>query len=189
MKGTLHKTIKGEWVVRVVSEETPECDTIVEHGNQYPLHPNLEKYYFLDEDAEGGEVEFEIVRYCKKHNSDPSKNSVCTIDCGYEEVSCAKLINPKKINLEEMPKEEWEEARNPAYKYFNIDLEYPELTLKGDVHSISELSQTNSITFSLKNNEPIIVMDEVGFRYKGELIEDAGEIYKLFKEYLTDAKQ
>ena len=34
----------------------------------------------------GKEVYFEIERYCKKHNSDPSKNSVCTLDCGYEEI-------------------------------------------------------------------------------------------------------
>jgi len=33
----------------------------------------------------------------------------------------------KKINLEEMPKEEWDESRNPAYKHFDIDAEYPEL--------------------------------------------------------------
>jgi hypothetical protein len=42
----------------------------------------------------------------------------------------------------------------------------------------------NSIILSLDREEPIIVIDEVGFKYKGELIEDAGEIYKLFKEFL-----
>jgi len=47
-------------------------------------------------------------------------------------------------------------------------------------------SQPNTITFSLENNEPIIVLDEVGFKYKGELIEDAGEIYKLFKEFIEN---
>jgi hypothetical protein len=46
---------------------------------------------------------------------------------------------------------------------------------------------TNSITFTLGNN-PIIVINEEGFRYKGELIEDAGEVYELFKEYLKNAK-
>jgi hypothetical protein len=59
MKGKLHKTIKGEWVVRIISEETPECNTIIEHGKQLPVHPEYVKYYFLDEDAEGGEVEFD----------------------------------------------------------------------------------------------------------------------------------
>ena len=33
----------------------------------------------------------------------------------------------KKINLQEMPKEEWDEARNPVYKHFDIDADYPEL--------------------------------------------------------------
>ena len=45
----------------------------------------------------------------------------------------------------------------------------------------------NSFTFSLKDNEPIIVINEEGFKYKGELIEDAGEVYRLFKEFLTKA--
>lgn len=45
----------------------------------------------------------------------------------------------------------------------------------------------NSFTFSLKDNEPIIVIDEEGFNYKGELIEDAGEVYRLFKEFLIKA--
>jgi len=49
---------------------------------------------------------------------------------GDESIKLAKLIIPKeepKINLEEMSKEEWDEARNPAYKHFDIDAEYPEL--------------------------------------------------------------
>ena len=46
---------------------------------------------------------------------------------------------------------------------------------------------TNSFTLTLGNN-PIIVINEEGFRYKGELIEDAGEVYELFKEFLKNAK-
>tara|TARA_R110000868_G_scaffold101340_1_gene278968 strand:+ start:83 stop:331 length:249 start_codon:yes stop_codon:yes gene_type:complete len=45
----------------------------------------------------------------------------------------------------------------------------------------------SSFTFDLGNN-PIIVINEEGFRYKGELIEDAGEVYELFKEFLKNAK-
>jgi hypothetical protein len=45
----------------------------------------------------------------------------------------------------------------------------------------------NSITLTLGNN-PIIIINEEGFRYKGKLIEDAGEVYELFKEYLKNAK-
>jgi hypothetical protein len=40
-----------------------------------------------------------------------------------------------------------------------------------------------SFTFNLKN-EPIIVITEDGFEYKGELIKDSGEVYRLFKKYL-----
>lgn len=45
----------------------------------------------------------------------------------------------------------------------------------------------SSFIFDLGNN-PIIVINEEGFRYKGELIEDAGEVYELFKEFLKNAK-
>jgi hypothetical protein len=51
-------------------------------------------------------------------------------DSCIERGSYYKINTPKeepKINLEEMPKEEWDEARNPAYKHFDIDAEYPEL--------------------------------------------------------------
>lgn len=47
----------------------------------------------------------------------------------------------------------------------------------------------SSFIFSLKDNEPIIVISEEGFKYKGELIEDAGEVYELFKEFLTKANR
>ena len=47
----------------------------------------------------------------------------------------------------------------------------------------------NSYTFSgIKTDEPIIVITEDGFIYKGELIEDKGEIYQLFKNYLTSSQ-
>ena len=43
----------------------------------------------------------------------------------------------------------------------------------------------NSFIFKLNNmEEPIIVINETGFLYKGELIEDAGEVYRLFKEFI-----
>ena len=45
----------------------------------------------------------------------------------------------------------------------------------------------NSFIFCLKNEE-VIVIDEVGFKYKGELIEDKGEVYKLFKQFLIQSK-
>ena len=44
----------------------------------------------------------------------------------------------------------------------------------------------NSFTLSQKG-ETIIVIDSKGFNYKGELIEDAGEVYNLFKSYLEQS--
>ena len=79
MKGRIQKTISGEWVVRVVSEETPECDTIVEHGTQYSLHPDDVKQINRDAQvfdnieariAAYPEVEFEIVKeYIDSHTN------------------------------------------------------------------------------------------------------------------------
>jgi len=65
-------------------------------------------------------------------------------------------------------------------------------TLKSGLNlkNLSELPELppNSYTFMLKD-EPIIIIDEVGFKYKGELIEDRGEVYKLFKEFLEQSKK
>jgi hypothetical protein len=53
------------------------------------------------------------------------------------------------------------------------------------IPDIQQITPTNSFVFHSKQDElPIIVIDEKGFQYKGELIEDAGEVYKLFKEFL-----
>ena len=109
MKGTLHKTEQGWQVSHATYDMTINRWT----AGKFPVHPDYIKYYFLDEDADGSEVEFEIINKLWGTNDDI--------------ISYAKLIKPKKINLEEMPKEEWEEARNPAYKHFDIDADYPEL--------------------------------------------------------------
>jgi hypothetical protein len=46
----------------------------------------------------------------------------------------------------------------------------------------------NSFIFKLNDNEdPIIVIDQTGFTYKGELIEDSGEVYRLFKQFIEGA--
>ena len=46
--------------------------------------------------------------------------------------------------------------------------------------------QENSYTFSYEG-ETIIVINSKGFSYKGELIEDAGQVYNLFKSYLEQS--
>ena len=58
MKGKLHKTDNG-WKV-LYTECVPHRMTM-EWSSSLPIHPEYVKCYFLDEDAEGGEVEFEVV--------------------------------------------------------------------------------------------------------------------------------
>ena len=53
---------------------------------------------------------------------------------------------------------------------------------------MTSTTDLNSYTFNGIKDEPIIVITEDGFKYKGELIEDKGEIYKLFKNYLTSCQ-
>ncbi len=95
MKGKITKTDQGWMVSRCVGDGVKEV-----WEELTPLHPDDVKQITADAQvfdnieariAAYPEVEFEIARYCKYHNSDPSKNSVCTLDCGYEEVSYAKL--------------------------------------------------------------------------------------------------
>ena len=47
--------------------------------------------------------------------------------------------------------------------------------------------EESSITFG-QQGEAIIVINKNGFSYKGQLIEDAGEVYDLFKSYLEQFK-
>lgn len=50
MKGILHKTDKG-WVIRY------------DEKKELPVHPEYEKYYFLNEEDEGEEAEFEVEEF------------------------------------------------------------------------------------------------------------------------------
>lgn len=44
----------------------------------------------------------------------------------------------------------------------------------------------DSYIFSFRDEkEPTIIIDKEGFRYKGTLIEDTGEVYSLFKDFLS----
>jgi hypothetical protein len=58
MKGILKNTPAGWFVWYQVMR-----DEITSGYDSIPLHPKYEKYYFLDDDASDGEVEFEIVNY------------------------------------------------------------------------------------------------------------------------------
>jgi hypothetical protein len=45
-----------------------------------------------------------------------------------------------------------------------------------------------SFIFKLNNDEePVIVINSEGFRYRGELVEDAGAAYRAFMEFITIA--
>ena len=113
MKGILTKKINGSWVVRVESTEQHECSFVVEHGQEFPLHPEDVKicgtYGDYSLDWEDKEVEFCIV-----HKVGKTKEEITTY---------AMIVKPddKKINIEKMPQSEWDEARNTAYKHFDID--------------------------------------------------------------------
>ena len=69
MKGTLHKTETG-WIIEYYDGEGHLGHHIGQRKKYLlPIHPDYVKYYFLDEDAEGGEVEFEIIEEFKNRNA------------------------------------------------------------------------------------------------------------------------
>lgn len=54
----------------------------------------------------------------------------------------------------------------------------------------NEFTAPNSFIFKVGDSpDPIIVIDQKGFWYKGNLIEDTGEVYKLFKEFIQIANK
>lgn len=77
MKGHLYKKLQPEgWYVAYTSDEVGFQKT------ELPLHPEYVKYYFLDEDADGSEVEFD---WCVIVDHDSGKGK-----------EYAKLIRPKE---------------------------------------------------------------------------------------------
>ena len=94
MKGTLHKTETG-WVVRWPKEDPRDPEAAL------PLHPEYEKYYFLDEDADGGEVEFD---WCVIVDHDSGKGT-----------QYAKLERQK------------EQTNGERFEEFMNSVQYPEL--------------------------------------------------------------
>ena len=90
IRGTIHKTETG-WVVRKTGN-----DEGIRFAVDYPIDPQYEKCYLLDEDAEGGEVRFEIV----------------TIDAGDNGVRYAKLVRPEGRAMKTHTKEMITEIMN-----------------------------------------------------------------------------
>lgn len=53
----------------------------------------------------------------------------------------------------------------------------------------TNIQPTNSIVFNTKDTKEIVKFTENGFYYKGQFIEDAGEVYRLLKETLYKIQQ
>ena len=103
MKGKL-KNKNNEWYVTHITD-----DNGILFGVDYPLNPTLEKYYFLDEDAENGEVDFELITI---DNGDNGVRYAKLIKDGYPELEgtmnlCNDII---KKRTGKMTEEEWQEA-------------------------------------------------------------------------------
>ena len=49
------------------------------------------------------------------------------------------------------------------------------------------MTSENSITFGANDTSEALRLDSEGFHYKGQTIEDAGEAYRLFREWLAKA--
>jgi hypothetical protein len=102
MKGTLTKKINGTWVVRVQSTDQHPSPSVVEHGVEYPLHPEdanlmvfrgqlLNDQHIMD----GKEVEFEIVHL----STDPLGRDVKPYAKLINQVpDVRKMVFPKDIN-------------------------------------------------------------------------------------------
>lgn len=50
------------------------------------------------------------------------------------------------------------------------------------------VSEPNTITFNLKDNI-VLKLDQQGFHYNGQLIEDAGTAYDMFTSWLEKANR
>ena len=99
MKGTLTK-LDNQWVVRYDTFQNDHSYPLPAY-NFLPLHPDYVKYYFLDEDAEGGEVEFD---WCVIVDHDTGKGK-----------EYAKLKRPK------------EQTNGERFEEFMNLVQYPEL--------------------------------------------------------------
>ena len=89
MKGTLRKTETG-WQVEY---------QVINSFRFLPINPHLEKYYFLDEDADGGEVEFQIEEIWETGFEDQVLK-VATLKRKYRSETVQRL-------LDEMEKDPW----------------------------------------------------------------------------------
>jgi len=123
MKGILKKTSAGWFVWYSVMR-----DEITSGYDSLPLHPESQNSISDCSLYEGTEIEFEIERYCSKHNSDPSKNSVCTLDCGYDELKYAKIT----VEDEFMDYDGEDASTWPLSETYTLGCSYPDCICQGD---------------------------------------------------------
>jgi hypothetical protein len=50
----------------------------------------------------------------------------------------------------------------------------------------TNIQPTNSIVFNTKNTKEIVKFTEEGFYYKGQFVDDAGEVHRLLKDVLYE---
>lgn len=61
--------------------------------------------------------------------------------------------------------------------------------MTNQLHAIGQDFQPNSIILNTKNTKEIAKFTEDGFYYKGEFIDDAGEVYRLFKDVMHEMRR
>jgi len=117
-------------------------------------------------------------------------------DFGFHETELP--LHPDDVNDDLVYGEQVEfEAVRDYVDYQNVPgiKEYAKLITQGEPIDIPDnyvlkiaqnQNQDNSIIFKIKGEE-MIVMNENGFSYKGKVINDAGEVNNLFKEFLIRA--
>lgn len=72
----------GNWVIVVSSNGTTKT---------FQLHPNPCLHVGI-EFVEGRNVTFQVIRYCSVHQCDITYSSPCTLDCAFDEVKYAKIL-------------------------------------------------------------------------------------------------
>lgn len=116
MKGILEKTNRG-WFV-LYTECQPK-KIVTEWNKSLPLHPNIQKHWFEDEDVlHGAEIDFEIVNEYIDNNTNQVQKYAKIISPNMfkkfslyehkETITSSDTIQvPTEITLEDMKKQSW----------------------------------------------------------------------------------
>lgn len=137
MRGKLHKTSRG-WIVKHSRLNDDGQEIGFGKPEQHLIHPKYEKIYFLDDEAEGGDVEFEIVtEYIDNYTNQTQ--------------SYAKLIKPDLNKLESKLDKALSEETSESLNEWITKKRNPSITLKERVmgvlkaHSIEKVEDWSYI--------------------------------------------